>query len=268
MKHFRLCRPSRWATWIASAGAVLAAAALCAQQGPYTAADVEEGARLFLANCAECHGPEGNAVPGIDLGHGRFRRAYSDDDLVDIVRRGIAGTAMPPGAFSNAQAAQIVAYLRSLAVTAENAAVAGDPERGRALFEGKGECLSCHRVNGRGSRLGPDLSDVGQFRRASDLRTLLVEPGRPLRPENRRVRVVTRDGATVTGRLLNHDSFTLQMIDTREQLRTFQKAALREFAIEDPPPMPSYRGRLTDDEITDLVRYLVSLTGVKESRLP
>src|SRR5579884_3049590 len=107
MMPFRFCRPSRWATWIASAGAVLAAAALCAQQGPYTAADVEEGGHLFLANCAECHGPEGNAVPGIDLGHGRFRRAYSDDDIVDIVRRGIAGTAMPPGAFSNAQAAQI-----------------------------------------------------------------------------------------------------------------------------------------------------------------
>src|SRR5689334_9692276 len=37
----------------------------------------------------------------------------------------------------------------------------GDPARGKAIYEGKGDCASCHRINGVGSRLGPDLSDIG-----------------------------------------------------------------------------------------------------------
>src|ERR1700674_1021621 len=37
----------------------------------------------------------------------------------------------------------------------------GDPARGKAIYEGKGDCASCHRINGVGGRLGPDLSDIG-----------------------------------------------------------------------------------------------------------
>ena len=38
-------------------------------QHSYTPADIAEGGRLFRANCVLCHGPEGDQVPGIDLGH-------------------------------------------------------------------------------------------------------------------------------------------------------------------------------------------------------
>jgi putative heme-binding domain-containing protein len=250
---------------LASAG-VLTAAPLSAQPGGFSPGDVEDGRQLFLSGCAACHGPEGEAVPGVDLGHGQFRRVSSDDDLVEIIRRGIQGTAMPPTNFSNAQAGQIVAYLRSLAISTENAKAPGDAARGRALFEGKGQCLGCHRVNGTGPRLGPDISDIGQLRRAADLERSLVAPGGSVRPSNRHVRVVTKDGMAVTGKLLNHDTLTLLMIDSTEQLRSFVKSNLREFSVTEPPSMPSYRDKLSAEEITDLVRYLVSLTGVKATK--
>ena len=248
---------------LATAGVLATAGPLVAQQAPYTAVDVEDGGRLFLATCAACHGPDGEAVPGVDLGHGQFRRASSEDDLVNVIRRGIAGTAMPPSNYSNVQATQIVAYLRSLAVSAQNRDAPGDADRGRALFEGKGQCLSCHRVNGNGSRLGPDISDIGQLRRASELERALVEPGDNVRPQNRTVRVVTRDGSTITGRLLNHDTFTLLMLDSKEQLRSFLKSNLREITFVEASSMTSYRGRLSAQEMADVVRYLVSLKGVK-----
>jgi putative heme-binding domain-containing protein len=255
--------------WSARAVATLTAA-ICVlatpgftQQGAYTVGDVEDGRQLFLANCASCHGADGEAVPGVDLGHGQFRRATTDDDLVEIIRRGIQGTAMPPTNFSNPQASQITAYLRSLAIANENSRVPGNGDRGRTVYEGKGQCVSCHRVNGNGSRLGPDLSEVGQFRRAADIQRALVNPSGDVWPQNRSVRVVTKDGATVTGRLLNHDSFTVLMIDSTEQLRSLLKTNLREFTIIEPPAMPSYRDRLSSEEITDLVRYLASLQGVK-----
>src|SRR5262249_17349014 len=159
-----------------TAAGVLAGRPAIAQQGPYTPGDVEDGKQLFLANCANCHGTEGDAVPGVDLSHGQFRRASSDDDLSDIIRRGIQGTAMPPSTFPSGKAVRVGAFLRSLATPAENAAVRGDATRGKALFEGKGQCLTCHRVNGNGSRLGPDVSDIGLFRRAVDVERAIVQP--------------------------------------------------------------------------------------------
>jgi putative heme-binding domain-containing protein len=253
--------PSRFLALMLLAVVVLGAGPLRAQH-EYSPPELEEGRRLYQSTCAGCHGASGDAVPGVDLGHGRFRRAASDDDLVRIITTGIAGTAMPPSAFADFQAAVIVGYLRSLAGAAEDETLPGDPARGRAIFEGKGACVSCHRVKGTGSRLGPDLSEVGQFHRAADLQRSVLDPDAEILPQNRFVRVVTRDGATTTGRLLNHDTFVLQLIDPMEQLRSYAKASLRSYAFIEKSSMPSYRDKLTTDELADLVRYLMTLKDV------
>jgi putative heme-binding domain-containing protein len=224
-----------------------------------TASDLLDGERAFRNNCANCHGPDGDLIAGIDLGRGQFRRPLTDADLAGIIRNGIPNTAMPATKMTEAQASQIVAYLRSLAATKRGgAAVAGDPARGQMVFEGKGGCTGCHRVNGAGSRVGPDLSRIGSARRAADLERSLLDPSADVEPSNRFYRVVTRDGTTITGRLLSHDTFTVQMLDTTEQLRSFIKADLREHGFAETP-MPSVRGRLSDQERADVVSYLVSL---------
>jgi cytochrome c oxidase cbb3-type subunit III len=217
------------------------------------------GEQLYTENCVECHGPEGDAVPDVDLGHGRFRRATTDPELVGIVLRGIPNTAMPPNNFSEAQASAIVQFLRAKARRA--AASAGNPAAGQAIFTGKGNCTSCHRVKGTGSRLGPDLSEIGRLRHSADIESAILDPDALIVPSNRFVRLVTRDGATINGRLLNQDVFTVQLLDSKEQLRTMQRSDLKEFAFIDKSPMPSYRGKLTPQEMTDLVSYLVSLQG-------
>jgi putative heme-binding domain-containing protein len=237
--------------------------ALAGQRPAAVSADAEDGQRLYFGSCANCHGPEGDTVPGVDLGHGQFRRASTDADLIEIVRRGIPGTPMPPGNYSNTQATQIVAYLRSMAASGQKTAAIGDAIRGRALFEGKGQCLTCHQVHGSGSRLGPDLSEIGRLRRGFELERALLDPGGEVRPQNRTVRVVTRDGATVSGRLLNHDTFTVLMLDTKEQLRAFAKSDLRDVAIIKTSSKTSYRGTLSAQEIADLLGYLVSLKGAQ-----
>jgi cytochrome c oxidase cbb3-type subunit 3 len=238
-------------------GVVWAGAALFAQHD--TAADIVDGGRAFQNNCANCHGPDGNEVAGIDLGRGQFRRTMSDQDLIQIIRRGIPGTPMPGSNFSEEQAARVVAYLRSVAASRRSDAAVGDASRGHALFDGKGACLTCHRVSGTGSRLGPDLTNVGQLRRAIDLERSLIDPDAEILGQNRFYRVVTKDGTTTTGRLLNLDTFTVQMLDSREQLRSFVKADLREHAFVEKSMMPSYRDTLTPQELADVVSYLVSL---------
>jgi len=241
---------------------VVAASTLLAQQR-YTPGDVQDGQRLFLVNCAACHGPEGDGVPGVDLGHGKFRRASSDDDLIRIIQKGIEGTAMPPNNFTNIQAGTIVAYLRDLAEsTGRGALNTGDPAQGKLVFEGKGACLTCHRVKGNGARLGPELTDIGALRRAVELERSILDPDAEILPQNRFFRVVTKDGVTTTGRLLNQDAFTVQLFDDKERMLSFSKSNLKEYSFIDKSPMPSYQGKLSPKELADLVGYLVSLKGV------
>src|SRR5687768_2670235 len=83
----------------------------------------------------------------------------------------------------------------------------GNPSAGAEIVTGRGQCLTCHRVRGAGSRLGPDLTDIGTTRGPDQLHASLVDPGAEILPENRRYRVVTRDGSTIEGRILNHDTY-------------------------------------------------------------
>jgi putative heme-binding domain-containing protein len=227
-----------------------------------TAADLLDGERAFRNTCANCHGPDGDQITGIDLGRGQFRVPMSDGDLVRIIRSGIPNTPMPPSQMSVEQASKIVAYLRSMADAKRAGVTPGDALRGKAAFDGKGNCASCHRVAGIGSRVGPDLTSVGQRRSARELERSLVEPAADVDPANRFYRVVLRDGSTVTGRLLGRDTFTVQIIDTHEQLRSFNTSDVRERGFVDSP-MPSYRSTLTPQEISDVVSYLQTLRGIR-----
>ena len=138
----------------------------------------------------------------------------------------------------------------------------GNAGRGRAIFEGKGACLNCHRVGDQGSRLGPNLTGVGAQRDSlQELEESILDPDAEIQPSNRFYRVVTPGGETITGRLLNHDTFSVQLIDPKERILTFQKSGLREHGFAKSSPMPSYRGNLTDEELNDLVAYLASLKG-------
>jgi cytochrome c1 len=60
---------------------------------------------------------------------------------------------------------------------------------------------------------------------------------------------------------VNLDSFTVLMLDSKEQLRSFDKSKLRDYGFVDQSPMPSYRDKLSAQELADLVSYLVSLKG-------
>ena len=138
---------------------------------------------------------------------------------------------------------------------------AADTARGLALMESN-SCFDCHRIRDRGSRLGPNLSDIGGRRTPDRLRQALVAPDEEVTPENRFVRLVTAQGATVTGRLLNQDAFSVQVITPSEELKTYMRSALREFAIVDKGLMPSVEGKLTEQQIADMVAYLSSLKAV------
>lgn len=140
------------------------------------------------------------------------------------------------------------------------AQVSGDEARGKALVESNA-CFDCHRIDQRGSRMGPDLSDIGTRRTPDRLEQSLLDPDQEVLFENRYVRFVTKDGATVTGRLLNQDALSVQLMTPKEELKTYMRAGLRDYTIVDKGLMPSVKGKLTDQQVADIVSYLSSLKG-------
>jgi putative heme-binding domain-containing protein len=161
----------------------------------------------------------------------------------------------------NSAAPVVTAHPGTPQMVAEEAPLSNEEiSRAHKLIEENG-CLSCHRVGETGSYIGPDLNGVGAGRSPEQLRASLVSPNKEVLPENRTVRLVTSDGTTVTGRLLNQDGFTVQLIDSSSQLRSLERSSLRAVTIVTTNPMPSYADRLSPRDLSGLVRYLSSLKG-------
>jgi putative heme-binding domain-containing protein len=256
---------SRRLRWVALV-AILVARPLAAQDhaGQYAQADVQYGSAIYTAQCIPCHGAAGDQVGGVNLRSGRFRRASSDDELRGILTTGIAGTGMPAFKFDPAELVGIVAYLRNMDAVDRKAVTIGDGRRGQAIVEGAGACLTCHRVNGMGALKGPNLSEIGRVRPASALEASILDPNGAMLPVNRSVRVVTKDGRTITGRRLNEDTYMVLLIDQEsERLMSFAKADISEFRVLTTSSMPAYKGKLSSSELADVVAYLLSLKGPK-----
>jgi putative heme-binding domain-containing protein len=152
-----------------------------------------------------------------------------------------------------------IVVLIALLVFSGHVVDAQQTEKGEVIFQGKGACSTCHRVRGRGSRLGPDLSEIGSQREPAELRQSILHPDANILPQYRFYYVTKQDGSTITGRLLNHDTFTVQLMSPKEELLGFRKSELREHGFQRNSPMPSYDGKLTAEELSDLIAYLVSL---------
>ena len=258
----------RRALRLASTAALVAAIAFChdvstAQDAGhgYTAADIERGGQTYLLSCASCHGPNGDTIAVANLFAGSYRRATTDQELVALIRLGIPGTPMPPSSLSEAEALQIVAYLRSrpTANAASRASgPAGSAAAGKALYATL-DCATCHMIDGAGGYLGPELSSVGITRRADELERALTSPNTDIRNGSRTVAITTAAGTTVTGRLLNQDTHTVQFIDPAGRLTSIRKDAVRRWEIMETSAMPAYGAKLSSQQLADIVTYLQSL---------
>jgi putative heme-binding domain-containing protein len=230
--------------------------------GEYDPADVQRGSLLFSTRCTTCHGNGGDQVPGVALLSGRFRRAVSDEDLAGIIRNGLPGTGMPPGNYSGAELTSLVAYLRSTG-TAVTAVARGDALKGKTLFQGKAECVRCHRVQGVGGFRGPNLSEIGASRSEQSLLQSLVAPSAEVIPLNQEIRAVTRTGRTIVGRRMNEDTHSVQLIlEEQGLLVSVLKTDLKEMTVSRTSPMPAVGDSLTADELADLLAYLRSLKPI------
>jgi putative heme-binding domain-containing protein len=232
----------------------------------------------FRINCAFCHGLGARGGGrGPDLTRARKKHATSDAAMFQIISNGIPGTAMPANG-TNGQGVgmtdeeiwQLIAYIRSVEVKAP-AVPSGNASRGKELFYGDGNCSGCHMVQGKGGRLGPDLTAVAETRTIDFLVDSVRNPSRRLAQglteatkefpqEYETVTVVTSGGKEIRGITLNEDAFSVQMMDQAEQIHLFEKDKLRSFTKSRSSLMPVYNtSLLSDQDLQDIVAYLLSV---------
>lgn len=230
-------------------------------ENPYTTnLDVRMGQRVFRQQCGRCHGRDAaGGELGPDLTNG-FQNASTDAGLFKIVREGLPNTQMIGISRSATDQSvwMVTAYLNSLNDTAD-VNLPGNVANGSQVFSGKGDCSSCHMVDGEGGRRGPDLSRVGNRRDPDELASALRTPDEDVAPRWWTMRVTREDGSVVEGLRMNEDTFTLRLMDEQENLWSFSKGRVRSYERIETSIMPSVDGALTASEVDDLVAYLFSL---------
>ena len=214
------------------------------------------GGAIYRSQCANCHGIDGKGgAAGPNLAAGNFRHATSDESMFSVISKGVAGTSMPGFSIGGQQVWQTVAYVRSLNSTRVTGVSRGNAEAGGQLFRSQ-RCLNCHSFNGEGSSRGVDLSKIAARLSPDELRLALTDPSAAVAPEYWIWQAVTTNGKTIRGSRLNEDSFSVQILDSAGKLRTVAKTAITKQSLEKRSPMPSFKEKLTEAQLEDLVAFL------------
>jgi len=235
-----------------------------AQENPFiSTVDERMGSKFFEASCGRCHGldAKGNDESGApDLTTGSFSKASTDADLFKVIHDGVPDTMMLGFSFvEDATIWQVIAYINSLNINPGDYDLPGNISNGQRIFNSKGNCTSCHMVDGTGGRLGPDLSTVANRRKPEELKTDLTDPDETVDPRWWTMRVTRGNGSVLEGLRMNEDTFTLRVMDGDENLWHFSKGRIRSSERIETSSMPSVTGTLTASEVDDLIAYLFSL---------
>jgi cytochrome c oxidase cbb3-type subunit III len=221
-----------------------------ALKNPFNSAeDRESGQKVFVSQCASCHGRDGKGGQQTpDLTKGVFKRASTDEGLYKVVQQGVPGTTMPGFGLNARETWQVLSYIQSLSAGRAMAVNStGNAANGEKLYKQNG-CARCHE------QLAPDLRGIGRYQTAAELKKSIIEPQIDVNPAYWRWKATTKDGRALAGLRMNEDSFSVQWLDNEGKLRSIAKADLAKSEILRTSPMPLFQ--FTDREVDDLIAYL------------
>ncbi len=271
---------SRQSWWVVGFVFLMTAICVADDQNPlaHDPKAAKAGEYEFRINCALCHGLGARGGGrGPDLTRAQKKHTHSDADMFQVISNGIPGTAMPANGtngqgvgMTDTEIWQIITYIRSQEGKSAGKAT-GDSAHGKQLFYGDGNCSMCHMVDGKGGRLGPDLTGVGGSRTREAIVDSIRNPSRRLAwgltegskefpQEYETVTAVTADGKQIKGVTLNEDSFTVQIMDAGEHIHLLEKDQLKSFQKSRESMMPKYEPDvLSDKEVDDIIAFLASV---------
>ena len=232
------------------------------QDQPMSDSSQDRGAQLYQSHCAYCHGADGRGGRGPAIATLPKVIAMSNQDLMGIVHKGEADQGMPgfPDLGDESTKA-VVQYLRTLqGVTADgpSARLTGDPDAGRQIFYGKGQCSTCHMILGKGGFMATELTSYARNRTAQEILQTIVNPDANLEPTSRVVHVRTREGESLAGVVRAEDNLSMALQTEDGRYHFLSRSNLAAVSYTDHSLMPrDYGSRLTSRELDNLVAYLI-----------
>ena len=134
--------------------------------------------------------------------------------------------------------------------------VAGDPEKGRALFFGKeANCASCHSFAGQGGKVAADLT-VSLHRDPEAVMRDIIKPSVSINPDYVSYTVLTIDGRALTGLFQSADEKQITLVDNNAQTHTILRDEIEDIRASSVSLMPSGFEQLGKENLQDLVAFL------------
>ncbi|MFO0926721.1 MAG: c-type cytochrome [Gemmataceae bacterium] len=138
----------------------------------------------------------------------------------------------------------------------------GDVEAGRRVFfhPGGPGCFRCHRVDGFGENVGPDLSTIGDALSGGRLIESILQPSKEVAPRFTTWRIVTDDGKVRVGAITDEGAHSvITLADSDGKLHRIARHTIEERSAVPTSIMPDkLADRMTPREFTDLIAYLQS----------
>ena len=225
---------------------------------------IRGGMSLYRRLCGECHGLDATGYRGPNLI--AYMADATDEALFQTIRKGVPGSEMPASNRPDVELLQIMAYLRNMnAVAPADNIPAGNIANGGQLFAK--QCANCHRVAGKGGRIGPDLSRIGSARTREALVREIRTPHEWIPPAYETVTVVTKDGQKIRGIKKNEDAFSIQVMDMRERIQGYLKSDV-EVLYDKNSLMPAFEASATSRTTCDRRCSMISACCLHFVRSP
>ena len=237
-----------------------------AQGGPYQrqvvdAAAATRGRTVYAQHCVNCHG---SAAKGTERGPDLIRSAVVlRDRLGNGIGPAVRKSATHQAELTDAQVVDLSHFIHQrveLTATNRNAraplnVLTGDPEAGRAYFNGAGRCSTCHSPTG-------DLAGIA--RRIPDAVNLqqrwLFPSLRRGGPKQVEVTVTPASGRGVSGTLVRIDDFSVALRDASGEFQSFTRGPGVSVSVQDPLAVhQELLDRYTDADMHNLTTYLATL---------
>ncbi|HET9177441.1 MAG TPA: PQQ-binding-like beta-propeller repeat protein [Terriglobia bacterium] len=221
------------------------------------------GSDIYATQCSGCHGVDARGGEyGPPLAANRRLQGRSISWLRRTIHDGIPTGGMP--AFNTLPAGELdalAALVHSLNSPAAENSVRGDRAAGEEYFFGAGQCASCHMVYGKGSAVGPDLSDAGGEMTTEEIRSSLLQPSEHIAPGYQMVTARLRDGATLSGFARSRSNFEIVVQDLKGQFHLLPMDEISALSESHESQMPP--AKASAEQLQDLVAFLSGLAGVK-----
>lgn len=234
---------------------------------------IDRGEKLFRTkkSCFACHQLEDEGgVLGPDLSRAGF--SYTPEWLFTWIGNPQSvkpASRMPNLGLNKDEGSAITAFLASLKGTGIKKkwgvylATSGDPVKGEKLFfdsEGKANCGKCHKVNGQGGNVGPELGLVGTSRTQAFLLESILNPKAVITSGYSSILILTKKGKFITGVKTNEDDSSIDLMDKEGNALHISKDEIKKYKTQKISIMPgNFIDILTQDEVRNLLAYLSSL---------